>query len=398
MTALCLAVLVAMVLSYASLVSSGDAGPRKSDFVPYYGAASLVFAGHGGQLYNFSVVGSAERAAVRPFHIPHGVMPYLYPPFFAVALAPLAGLPLPVAFLLWFVLNCAVLAGTLLALRRVIRIDRHSSALYWAAAISFFPVLLGLAQGQVSILLLGVITGTYRWLQQSRNGLAGALLSLLIIKPAYLVPILLVLVLHGRWRTIVGCAAGAAALMLSGVPFTGWSAIRGFAGTLRQAGSWTTQIGGFEPKWNDSMAGWAQLALPVGVSGAVTAAAVAGTLIALAVFTLRAHDWSLAYAAAVIAGLLISPHVLAHDLVLLLLPACLALRALPLEVRLVGALAFLYVSVPAGLVVVAFLPIQATVVAMIVFALYLARHPARRSTPPGTQPMSMTTPLEEIAC
>ncbi len=77
---LCAALLLGMLSSYVLLLVHGEAGPRQTDFMPYFSAGSLVLQGHGASVYDLAALGRFERALVHPLHVRDGVMPYLYPP------------------------------------------------------------------------------------------------------------------------------------------------------------------------------------------------------------------------------------------------------------------------------------------------------------------------------
>jgi Glycosyltransferase family 87 len=362
---LALALLIGLVISYAMLLHSGAAGPKKTDFVPYFSAAHLVGAGQGGAIYSFHRLGEFEAALVRPLRVKDGVMPYLYPPYFALVLAPLAALPYTAAFLLWVVINILLLGGSMAALQRYAGLRGSSAALFWAASLSFLPVLVGLAQGQTSVLLLALFTGVFLAARAGRDVAAGCVLACALIKPTYVLPVLAVLVIHRRWRAVVSFGATALALLALPVLFLGSSINAGYGNTLLQASGWRKQIGGFEAQWNHSFAGFAQLLLP---ARAATVAAGLLCLVSVGVFlwfSLRSMSFDASFALAVVVGLLASPHVLVHDLSLLVIPVAIALRWRPSrDGALPWVLATGYGVVLIGLALVTIVPLQLSVVAM----------------------------------
>ncbi len=362
---LALALLMGLVISYAMLLHSGAAGPKKTDFVPYFSAAHLVGAGHGGAIYSFHQLGRFESSLVRPLRVKDGVMPYLYPPYFALVLAPLAALPYTAAFLLWVLVNVLLLGGSMALLQRYAGLRGSSAALFWAASLSFLPVLVGLAQGQTSILLLALFTGVFLAARAGRDVPAGCLLACALIKPTYVLPVLAVLIIHRRRRALVAFGVTALGILALPVLFLGSSINAGYGNTLLQASGWRKQIGGFEAQWNHSFAGFSQLLLP-----ARAATVVAGLLCLVAVglflwFSVRSMNLDVSLALAVIVGLLVSPHVLVHDLSLLVIPVAVALRWRPTEdATLPWILAAGYGAVLIGLALVTMVPVQLSVVAM----------------------------------
>ncbi|MGH2443114.1 MAG: glycosyltransferase 87 family protein, partial [Chloroflexota bacterium] len=154
----CLALLLGILGAFARLWQTGGMAANKTDFVPYYSVARMVMAGHGRLMYALKPLGSLETTLVRPLHVKDGVMPYLYPPHFAFLLAPLARLPLNLAFAAWLLINLCLLAASLRLLQRSSGVTGWDALVLWLAGCSFFPVLLALAQGQTSILLLALLT------------------------------------------------------------------------------------------------------------------------------------------------------------------------------------------------------------------------------------------------
>jgi Glycosyltransferase family 87 len=378
---LCLGLLAGFVLSYAALVRSGDAGPKQTDFVPYYATGQLIKTGMGAQIYDRSVLGKVERELVRPLKVRGGAMPYLYPAYFATALAPLTLLPYDWAFILWFAINCVLLLVSLIGLQRYSRCRAPTSFLFWTAALSFLPVLLTLAQGQTSALLLAAFTGVLLCVQRGRYAIAGVLLALAMIKAPYVAPVLGVLLLRRHWSTLAGFGLALAALLVAPVPFVTWSSIGSFVRTLADAPGWTNQVGGFSPQWNQGFAGLTGLIFPPALALASTIVLCTAAILFLGLFTVRSSGDEAPVALAILIGLLVSPHVLLHDLSLLLIPAAFLIRYRPSRQALALKLSAVYVAIVAGLVLVTVLPIQAAPIAMCGLGAYFIRLRSQQPVP-----------------
>lgn len=377
--ALCGALLLSLLLSFASMVTSGEAGMKRSDFVAYYSASHLVVAGHGARLYDFRALGVYETHLVRPLQVRNGVLPYVYPPYFAVTIAPLGALPYTIAYLIWLLVNSALLAVTVAALQRYARLEGRAAVLLWVATLSFLPVSVALLQGQTSIVLLALLTGTVLAASSRRDAPAGAVLAFALIKPPIVLPFLFVFLLRRRWRTLVAFAVSASALALLPAVALGPSTTSGYARTLLLANGWKNQFG-YEPALNHSFSGLAQLLLPSpasGLAGGLLCFIALGLLILSA---LRPVDIVLPLGLAAVVALLISPHVLIHDLSLLLVPVGVALRYRRSGPDLLQLLLGLgYLAVTLGLMLVAFLPLQLSVLAMSALGLWLVLAPAPRA-------------------
>jgi Glycosyltransferase family 87 len=322
--ALCLALLLALVYSYVSLFIHGEVSARQTDFLSYYGGAHFVWAGHPSQMFDFRALGTYEKHIAAPDRLRDAVLPYLYPPFVALAFAPLTALQITPAFLIWVGFSFLLLAGSLYAISRQSGFSRDGSLLYWVAGLSFLPAFVGLAQGQTSLLLLAVLTITLLALLNNQPGLAGVALAVALVKPPYVIPFLVVLLVSRNWKAIAAFAVTAMALLAIPTIALGTSANSGYLNTMRKASGWTTQLGGWQPKWNHSLEGFFSLLTNSPLSTILTYGCDALVLALLAWCAWSATDLEVPLVLAAIAALLISPHVLVHDLSLLLLPIGLA--------------------------------------------------------------------------
>jgi len=372
--AVCAAVLFALCVSYIMLLQSGAVRIQQSDLLVYYSASHLVLAGHGSAIYSFPTLKAVEASLLHSLLLVRSEAVFLYPPFVALALTPLAAVGYSAAYLLWFILNCLLLVGVLVALNRYVQLRRSGSILLVVAGASFFPVFATLAQGQVSVLLLAVLTASFLALRSQREGWAGALLALALIKPPYVLPFLLLLLVQGRWRALASFCATAAALAVLPMAVLGPSINQNYLHLLRQAAGWHTTTGGFSPQANQNLAGFFQLLFAAPVATILQWAFSAAALAAVAVIAHRRRPVDLPFAGATVAALLVNPHVLVHDLSLLLIPAAIAIR----HARAQGLTLWLlltagYVVALAGIPLSNWIPVQLSVLVMVALLLWLLR-------------------------
>jgi len=363
--AICFALLLGLLGSYVMLLRSGDAGVKQTDFIAYYGAAHLLAHGHGGQIYDFHAIGRFESALVHPLKVRDDVLPYVYPPYFAIVLAPLGALPYAAAYALWLLLNCLVLGCSIAGLQRYTGLRGRGAALLWLAGLSFLPIFVGLVQGQTSILLLGLFAAAVLALRESWDELAGVAVAFALIKPPYALPFLVVLLAQRRWRALLTFTAAALCLASLSALVLGPDSLLAYARTMLRATSFHGQFG-YTPQLNHSFAGLTQLLLPAPVAGGATLLLDAGSLLALGWCALRVQSRDLPLGLAGVVALLVSPHVLIHDLTLLLIPVVVSLRyrldgQQALTVLLVGG----YGLALLGLRLVSVVPLQLSVLAMI---------------------------------
>jgi hypothetical protein len=163
------------------------------DFVNYFGGAQA--AAHGTDIYaDFK----------RSWGTQAWVVAYIYPPFFALLLAPLTSLGLLAAARIWLLVVHAAFFGSLLVILRIHpELTRGGRRLLLLASLGFMPVYLNLKFQQVATVWLLLITATLWAALRRRTGLAGAFIAVaasLKVTPIFLIPLFARL---GRWRIAV---------------------------------------------------------------------------------------------------------------------------------------------------------------------------------------------------
>jgi hypothetical protein len=205
------------VLAVAALAAIGFGCVSKqlssgNDFPIYHRAARTLLAG-----------GS-------PYDVASGLHGYVYLPFFALALLPLALLPLRAAAWLWYALNVLFAVASLRAASRAVAEARGTQPPRWAVAVAVVPLLgflhdnLALGQANVLLLLLATtgLAGALSGRGAARHGVLLGLAAALKMNTAVLV---LPFLLRGRWRLLAGVGAGLAAAVF--VPFLALGPARG---------------------------------------------------------------------------------------------------------------------------------------------------------------------------
>jgi alpha-1,2-mannosyltransferase len=166
-----------------------DAAALRFDFVNYFGGAQA--AAHGTDLY-------AEFK--RSWGTQSWVTSYIYPPFFALLLAPTTALGLVTAGRVWLlVIQVTFLAALWLILRVNPELPATGRRLFLAGAFAFMPVYLNVKFQQVAGLWLLLLAAAI-WAALRRrdrwSGLFIALAASLKVVPIFLIPLFARL---GRW-------------------------------------------------------------------------------------------------------------------------------------------------------------------------------------------------------
>jgi hypothetical protein len=126
------------------------------------------------------------------------------------------------AYLLWTALNLIMLAASVILLRRQFsQLAAVSPLVLGLGAIAFFPVAIGIIQGQDVILLLFLFVLAVISLDRGSDAVAGALLAAGLFRPHVALP-LVVFVAIRRWRVLTGFTPVALVLGAISVAIMGW--------------------------------------------------------------------------------------------------------------------------------------------------------------------------------
>lgn len=289
-----------------------------SDFTITYSAGMLVREGDlAGPYDKGKLAGMMHRVAPDAAIDPR--LPFSLPLAATLPFVALSVLPIDVAFRVWQLISAALLAAAVLLLQRALPLDRRAPVLAGLGLLAALPTWAALTEGQVSAaLVLGaaMVIGGLRWDHPALAAGAGLLLA---IKPQYLPPYLVVLYAGRRTRALAAAASGAAVLLLS--PLVG-GGISGIFAMIHNALSANQAV----PLHLDET--WAGVVAPALPAAATTGVAVG--LYAMGLLCLVLTAWRRPWSAVGFSGLaaslavLLSPHALPHDLVLLLIPAWIA--------------------------------------------------------------------------
>jgi hypothetical protein len=187
--------------------------PPGIHYLQYRAAAQLLMTGRNPyDLHEQSrLQGEIQADEVRPF------IPYNYPPWFALACAPLSILPYPAAeaCCLFLVSLSLVLAASLLH-------AVASGLSRWATimvVVGFLPSFIAAQTSQTAPIILLLAAVLWRSLDQGRDRLAGFALAWLSIKPQLSVAIIIGILLWSarrrRWRVVRSFAITAWALVVA---------------------------------------------------------------------------------------------------------------------------------------------------------------------------------------
>ena len=293
------------VIQYFGLVIKT---PWQLDFSDFYFAARTGLAHGWAQMYNTSVSMPALFAATGNW------FPYQHSPVLAWLLVPLSLLPYALALTIWdgFLFGCYLLCWRILAPGSMGR-----RLLLLVAGLGLYPVVLGLALGQPTMLVLAGVSVCFWLLQRNRPLLAAAALALIAVKPqsSFLVPF--ALLFAGRIRLFAGWAALSLGLAGLTVLALGQQGIQDWLHAIAIA----QNLPGIRFNSVGSV---------IGAGGLAAAVSVAAAGIAIVIGRLSAREGpELPIAAGLSGSVLASPYLSVTDLSALVIAAWLVLRLDP---------------------------------------------------------------------
>lgn len=251
---------------------------------------------------------------------------YLYPPFLAVLLTPLAAVfgTYGPAMGVWSALGAIIAAAVVLAVggREGVVRDGRGRALLLGAAFVFPPLVAELILGNVHVVLLGLLA--LAWLAIGRDGnadrrgeaVAGIAVGIAALIKLFPAVVLLWFALTGRWRAAAWGLVGAVALALVTLPVTGIDPWLQYPRVVLNLGAPANTADALAPSL------WLGQVLPPLVARATVL--VVG--LAIVTWSARSLEQRASYGIAVAASVLMAPAMFQHYLALMVLPMLLGLR------------------------------------------------------------------------
>lgn len=300
------------------------------DFTVFYTAARILREGHGAQLYDPAVQHVVQNEFTSNELIRRGPLPFIHPPFEAVAFVPLTILPYPVAFVVWDLVNLGMLVGVAAILRSSLGLLRRIPL--WALILgflAFFPVFATFHQGQDSILLLLLLAVAFRAMNRGSDFAAGCWLGFGMFKYHLILALILILILWRGKKLALGFIAIVSFLFTISLALVGWHGLLQYPGYAWRIVS-VPAFGGIPlrqlPNLLGLLGGWPSLGSAEWIVRLVALMAALALLIAVAglrKFTEDRNLFNLCFACAVMASVLAGYSTNTYDLSLLIVPVVL---------------------------------------------------------------------------
>jgi hypothetical protein len=291
----------------------------------YIGPRAFV-TGHGGGLYDISLQQQIAAAVVSPQPLTI-LVPYIFPGYDALLLAPLGLVSYSTAYVAWAALNVLLAGGTLVVLARAYAPPGLERLALFLAGAGFTPLLFTILQGQPGVFTLLALTGTTLALRAGYERTAGAWLWLGLFKPQLIAFSVLSLLLAARRRALLVFAGGSLALLLVSLIVLGnW--VPGWLTILTQLQDSPGVAGSDHPavmqNWRGAVYALLYTTTTPLASVLITGLSGVSVLLALAVGWPRPRfgpaSGEVRFAVITLLGLLIIPHMYLHDDIIALVP------------------------------------------------------------------------------
>lgn len=293
------------------------------DFTIFYTAGKCILQGRGRQLYDLETQFAIQREFASEVKHRENPLPFNHPPFEALLFAPLARLPYVAAYLVWAAFNISLILGFCKVLRPWLpSLHGFLLALPLLAMFAFFPLIMALLQGQDSILLVFLYGLAFSALAKGRGFVAGLCLALALFKFQLVLPFVVVLLVRRQWRAVAGFGIASCVLLLVSAAVVGWTGVMAYPGFVLSLSRSGAQAGIYPrdmPNLRGLVAGSLHLAGPP--------ATLLIIVLSIALLALAAYWWHgqpgdqfvLSFSLCVTITIIISYHLLVHDLSLLIL-------------------------------------------------------------------------------
>lgn len=206
-------------------------GPlRGADFVQFYTVGHLAATHRVSALYDMKAMHEAQVALVpesKAF-----LYPAVYPPQTALLFAPFAGTSYQIALALWTVLTIVGYAVVLWGAWKPVAALLPNRGLLVVTALVFPPFWMLMMYGQISIVILAAFWAGWLALERGHRVLAGVAFGLLAIKPQFGIPLAVVVLARREWPMLGGALISTGLQAAAVWVVLGADAFRGFASTL----------------------------------------------------------------------------------------------------------------------------------------------------------------------
>lgn len=366
-----------------------------TDFTAFYTAGQLIAHHEQDNFYHFPTQHYWQQKYFPRMDRLEKLNPFRNFAFIALLFLPLTYFPIITSYFILLAGNLLLFGFICYQMISLLELkDSQRRLLVIITAITFAPVWLIFVLGQLSLLLVLAFLMSYRNLARNQYLRAGLWLSLLLIKPQYLLLPILFLVLHKKFAVLKGFALGTSILLIISFLLVGVRGMQGnfllFFNTLQWNDAYMVT-----PALMHTWRAFIQLLLGQEKGLLVNTLWLGGVLVAVALLITIWKEWSkkaanlaLQWACLVVGALLISPYANIQDVSLLLVPGILMMKwaiayqnqgCLPLKTSVLF-LVVMYLSALFAGSLIFIIPINFNVIVMFSFLFVIAYIKLRNSS------------------
>lgn len=209
--------IIAVIFGSGASTLTGRLG---GDYPAFYGAGKIIAEGNGRNLYSQDEQHKAQEGLFPGKTTEY--LPFVYPPFVALAYMPFSMLNYRVSFILHTVMLTCFLLLTIHLLRPMVNGINNYFLCIFTIALLFYPIFRSVVGGHNTVITMLFIALTWRLVLNKHDFLAGIFLGLLLYKPQFGLPLIGLFFLSGKFRVLSSCLLTAMALWGIGVWMQGF--------------------------------------------------------------------------------------------------------------------------------------------------------------------------------
>lgn len=327
----------AILIFGALLWADRGAQVEMTDFSVTYIGARFVHEGRGSKLYDLAEQQRMKAALLKDAQ----PLIFEHPPFEALFLSPLGGLPYRRAYLIWGLFNSLIWLFVPCLLRPYLSSPQSQFA-YLLLWLFFPPLWVALIQGQSSLLVLLFFSFSFIALKNGRDFLSGVCLGLALLKFQFVIPFAMIFLFRRKWTVIAGFLVSAFALGLLSLVTVGWRGLLSYFNLLVNVAAHPHNLS--YGATNDMATLQGFLGAILGKLTSSTALHLIGVVVSVGLIIFVSEQWrrqeatqgffDLAFATSIVIALVTSVHMFTHDLSPIILAALLAASHFPRRNRL----------------------------------------------------------------
>ena len=328
--------LVILILVFLVIVTANSANPYNSDFLKFYLSARFWLGEQ--SIYTPATLDTLpEDIQIDPDLFANPILPNLNPPFQSLLISPFGLLNYPNAYWTWSLVSLALGLLAVYLIFNAYQEELHSLHVFELSIIFllFFPTILSILSGQISIILLFLITIAWVSARKRKDRLAGIALGIALSFKIFSGLFIPVLIIQRRWNLLKWYLGTFITCNLVAIFLVGWDDHIEYLKTISSitwySASWNTSFMGFFTRiFGDSES------IPI-IDSPITGLILTLVLSTLAVLLLlwlakntgidNKYDFDLVFSLTIISILLISPLGWIYYYVVLIIPLIVAWSA-----------------------------------------------------------------------